>query len=61
MSDLYSSVKVHKRSLHKTCMQCRRPATVTSESVVGRTTMDGWYCHPHAVEGGVVRHAEDRR
>ena len=55
MSDTYSSVKVHKRSLHKACMRCNRPATVTSKSVIGRTTMDGWYCFPHAVEGGIVQ------
>ena len=52
MSDTYSSVKVHKRSLHKTCMRCNRPVTVTSKSAVGRI---GWYCFPHAVEGGVIK------
>ena len=56
MNNLYSSVKVHKRPLHKTCMRCNRPVTVTSKSAVGRI---GWYCFPHAVEGGIVRHAED--
>ncbi len=51
----YVNVKEHRRSIHKTCMRCSKPATVTSQSVAGATRMDGWYCRVHAVEGGIIK------
>ena len=55
----YVNVRVHRLSIHKTCMRCNQPATVTSKSVAGATKMEGWYCRDHAVEGTIIK--EDSR
>ena len=54
MASKYIGVKRHKRSIHKNCMRCNDPATVTATRKNGRMALDVHYCEAHAIKGGLI-------
>lgn len=50
----FTHVKRHKTPVGKSCLHCRRPATVTATRKTGGFKMDVAYCDEHAEMRGAI-------